>query len=101
VIYLAVMLRGEIVGMLAGARVEIGEEELRFHTPEGKLESVPLDEIESIELGRSGHTPTIAVVAPTRVIHLHGLCAPEHREWVRAAIAEVIGFPPTGHRGGP
>jgi len=100
VIYLAVILRGEIVGVLAGARVEIGEGELRFHSPEGKVESLPVDEVESIEHAREGHAAIIAVVSPNRVIHLRGLCAAEHRDWVCAALAEAIRLSPTGDRSG-
>jgi hypothetical protein len=84
VIYLALVLRSEIVAMLSGARIEIGEGRLEFHTPEGKLESVELSRIETIELGHKGQIPTIAIV------HLRGLCPPEHRSWLRRTIEQTI-----------
>jgi len=89
-VYLATLLRGEITGRLAGARVEIGEGEFRFHTPERTVERIPLDRIESVELGRLGEAPTIAVVSPERVIHLRDLGAPEHRLWVRQQVEDAI-----------
>jgi len=89
-IYLALILKDEIVARLAGARVEIGEGELRFHNPEGKVESMPISEIESIELGRVRGMATIAIVSPEHIIHLRGLGAPEHREWLREAIREAV-----------
>ena len=81
VVYGALLLKGEIVGRLTGTSLEIGEGELRFRAPEGTEDGVPLSEIQSVELGRLGETPTIAVVTPARVLHLHSLGAPEHRGW--------------------
>jgi hypothetical protein len=89
-VYAAMSLREEILASLAGSQVEIGEGELSFHRADGKTESVSLDAIESVELAHKGHLPTIAVVAPERVIHVKLYCAPKHREWVREAIASAI-----------
>ncbi len=89
-IYLAVMLRGEIVARLAGVRVEIGEGELGFRTPERKVERVQLSRIETVELSRVGETPTIAIVSPEQVLHLRDICAPEHRPWVRQMIEQAV-----------
>jgi len=90
VVYIALVLRGEITAMLAGARVEIGEGMLRSHTPEGKVESVELESIQTVELSRQGETPTIAIVSPEQVIHLRGLCALEHLAWLRQTIEQAI-----------
>jgi len=90
VTYLAIMLRGEIVAYLAGVRVEIGEGMLRYYTSEGKTETLQLDHIETTELARCGETATIAVVSPDRVLHIRGLGMPEHREWLRQTIQQVI-----------
>jgi hypothetical protein len=93
-IYLALLLKGEIVGRLSGTAVEIGEGELRFRAPDGTDDGVPLSEIEAVEMGRLGETPTIAVVTLARVLHVHSLGAPEHRGWVRSMIERaVIGAP--------
>jgi len=89
-VYAAMSLREEILASLAGSHVEIGEGELSFHRADGKSESVSLGAIESVELAHKGHLPTIAVVAPERVLHVKLYCAPKHREWVREAIAGAI-----------
>jgi hypothetical protein len=86
VTYLAVILRGEVVARLADARVEIRDGELRFFTPEQKVETLALDRIETVELGRIGESPTVVVVSPERVLHLRDLCPPEHRAWVRQML---------------
>jgi hypothetical protein len=88
--YLAIILRGEVVAYLAGVRVEVGEEALRYHTPEGKVESVELERVESIELARWGEAPTVAVVSPERVLHIRGLGPAEHREWLRRVIEQAV-----------
>jgi hypothetical protein len=88
--YLALVLKGEIVARLAGARVEITGGELRFHSPEGTVQTLALDRIESVEPGRIGEAPTVAVVAAERVVHLCGLGSPEDREWVMAEIRSAI-----------
>ena len=90
IVYLAIILRGEIVAYLAGVRVEVGEGALRYHTPEGKVESVELERIESIELARWGEAPTIAVVSPERVLHIRGLGPAEHREWLRRITEQAV-----------
>ena len=89
-VYLALVLRGEIVARLARVRVEIGGGELRFHNPAGGVESLPLAGISSVELSRLGETLTLSVVSPERVVHLRDLCPPEHREWVRSTIEHAI-----------
>ena len=89
-VYAAMSLREEILASLAGAHVEIGGGELAFLRADGKKESVPLEAIESVELARKGHIPTIAVVTPESVVHVKLYCAPKHREWVREAIAGAI-----------
>ena len=89
-VYLALVLRGEIVARLARVRVEIGGGELRFHNPEGGVESLPLADIGSVELSRVGETLTLSVVSPERVVHLRDLCSPEYREWVRGTIEHAI-----------
>jgi hypothetical protein len=88
--YLAIIVRGEVVAYLAGVRVEVGEGALRYHTPEGKVESVELECIESIELARWGEAPTIAVVSPERVLHIRGLGPAEHREWLRRIMEQAV-----------
>ncbi len=104
--YLALALRDEFLARLAGTRVviprealrslgeggrvEIAEGEIRFHSPEGKIETVRLADIETIEPGRIGETATIAVVTPERVLHMAGLGQPEEREWVMEAIRSAI-----------
>lgn len=88
--YAAMSLREELLASLAGSHVEIGEGELSFHRVDGKRESVSLGAIESVELAQKGHLPTIAIVAPERVVHVDLYCAPKHREWVREAIAGAV-----------
>jgi len=90
VTYVAIMLRVELTAYLAGVRVMIGEGVLRYYTPDKKIETVKLDHIETIEIGRQGETPTLAVVSPERVLHLRGLGPAEHREWVRKTIERAI-----------
>ncbi len=89
-IYAALSLREEILAWLGGSHVEVRKGKLSYYRGEGRVESVPLEAIESIELGRKGGVPTIAVVVPQRIIHLHLYCAPKHRAWVREAIAGAI-----------
>ncbi|MGD0111509.1 MAG: hypothetical protein ABSD48_06565 [Armatimonadota bacterium] len=89
-LYLALMLKGEVIARLAGVRVEIGDGELRFYTPERTIERVDLDQVESVEIGRLAETPTIAVVAPEKVIHLRDLFPREHRQWVRQEVERAI-----------
>ncbi len=89
-IYAAMLLREEILSWLTGSRVEVAEGQLRFRRADGRVESLPTDSIESVELGRQDDIPTIAVVAPERVIHVRLYCAPKHREWVRAAIERAV-----------
>lgn len=89
-LYLALMLRGEIVARFAGVRVEVGEGELRFYTPERKLERVDLCSVEGVGFGRVEESPTVAVVTPEKVLHLRDLCAIEHRGWVRQQVEEAI-----------
>lgn len=89
-VYAAMALREEILASLGRSHVEIGEGELSFHRPDGRTESVSLDAVQSVELARKDHLPTIAVVAPERVIHVKLYCAPKHREWVREAIANGV-----------
>ena len=89
-LYLALMLKGEIMARLAGVRVEIGGGELRFSTPKRRVERVALEQIESVELGRIAESPTVAVVTPDKVIHLREICALEHRAWVRQQVEEAI-----------
>jgi hypothetical protein len=88
--YLAILLRGEILGRLSGASVEVGEGALCFHSPDGRVASVPLTDIESVEFGRLGETQTIAVVTPARVLHLHSLGAPEDSAWIRQVIEQAV-----------
>jgi hypothetical protein len=64
--------------------------ELRFHSPEGEVETVRLADIETIEPGRVGETPTIVVVTPERVLHMAGLGQSEEREWVMGAVRSAI-----------
>ncbi len=89
-IYAAISLREEILAWLGGSRVDVAEGQLRFRWADGRVESVPTDSIESVELSRQGEFPTIAVVAPERVIHVRLHCAPKEREWVRAAIERAV-----------
>jgi hypothetical protein len=89
-IYLAIILRSEIMGVLAGAHIEITDGELRFHTPGRRVESVELSRIQSIELARRGEEPVLAIVSDDRVIHLRGLCAPEHRVWLGEVIEGAV-----------
>jgi hypothetical protein len=89
-IYLAIILRPEMMARLSGARVEVGEGKLRFHGPEGKVEAVKLDAIEAVEIARQGETPTIAVISRHRVIHLRGLHTPKEAAWLRQAVEQAI-----------
>lgn len=89
-IYTALVLRGEVLARLAEVRTEIGEGELRFHTADRTVETMPLAEIESVELGRLGETPTLVVVSPTRVLHLRDICPVEHRAWARQQLEQAI-----------
>jgi len=88
--YLAIILRGEVVAYLAGVQVEVREGALRYHTPEGKVESVELERIESIELARWVEAPTIAGASPERVLHIRGRGPAEHREWLRRIMEQAI-----------
>lgn len=90
ILYLALMLKGEILARLAGTRVEIGEGELRFYTPARTVERVDLSQVESVEIGRLAETPTVAVVAPEAVVHVRDLSPLEHRKWVRQQVEEAI-----------
>jgi len=89
-VYGGMSLREEILATLAGARVEIADGDLSFHDSDGRVESVPLDHVESVEIGRKGETPTIAIVSPERVIHLRLYPQPKHLEWVRGAIERAV-----------
>jgi hypothetical protein len=89
-VYGGMSLREEILVTLGGARVQIADGELSFHDSDGKVESVSLDHIESVEIGRRGETPTIAVVSAERVLHLRLYPQPKHIEWVRSAIEEAV-----------
>ncbi len=89
-IYAASCLREEILAWLVGSRVKVGDGELSFRRADGKVESVAVDTIESVELARLGDSATIAVVAPERVIHVRLYCAPKHRQWVRHAIERAV-----------
>jgi len=89
-LYLALMLKGEILARLASTRVEIGEGELRFYTPARTVERVDLSQVESVEIGRLAETPTVAVVAPEAVVHVRDLFPLEHRKWVRQQVEEAI-----------
>jgi len=89
-LYLALMLKGEVIARLAGARVEIGGGELRFYPPDGTVERVDLEQVESVEIGRLAETPTVAIVAPERVIHLRDLFPREQRQWVRQEVERAI-----------
>jgi hypothetical protein len=89
-IYAAISLREEIVAWLGGSRVDVAEGQLRYRRADGRVESVLTDSIESVELSRQGEFPTIAVVAPERIIHVRLHCAPKEREWVRAAIERAV-----------
>lgn len=89
-VYGAISLREEMLAMLGGARVEIADGELSFHASDGKTESVSLDHIESVEIGRKGETPTIAIVSPERVLHIRLYPQPKHIEWVRSAIEQAV-----------
>ncbi len=92
--YLAIVLRGEIVGYLAETRLEMEDGTLRYYTPEGKTESIRLDDIETVEMGRRGQTLTVAIVTPEQVLHIRGLGQADHQEWLRNAIeAAAIGAP--------
>jgi hypothetical protein len=51
---------------------------------------VPLERIESVELGRAGEVATIVVVSPERVIQIRDLCDPDHRRWARQMIERAI-----------
>lgn len=95
--YGAIALREEMLAWLAGSHVEIGDGELSFHRADRKVESVPLEAIESLEIARQGEVHTIAVVAPERVLHLRLYCPPKHLEWVREAIERAI----VGRTGAP
>ena len=90
VVYIALVLRGEMVAMLAGARVEIAGGVLRSHTPEGSVEELEVGRIQTVELSRRGETPTVAIVSPEQVVHLRGLCAAEHTPWLRQTVEQAI-----------
>ncbi len=89
-IYAATCLREEILAWLVGSRLEVADGELSFRRADGKVESVAVDSIESVELARERDSATIAVVAPERVIHVRLHCAPKHREWVRDAVERAV-----------
>ena len=89
-VYAAMSLREEILAWLSGSYVEVGEGELSFHRADGRTESVSLEAIESVELAHKDQVPTVAIVAPERVIHVQLYCAQKHREWVREAIANIV-----------
>ncbi|MFB3881469.1 MAG: hypothetical protein ACE149_09395 [Armatimonadota bacterium] len=90
VVYGAMALREEVLAALTGAHVEVGDGELSFHDADGRVESLPLAEVESVEIGRKGETPTIAVVSPERVLHLRLYPQPKHLEWVRGAVEGAV-----------
>jgi len=89
-VYLALVLRGELLSRLSGAGVEVAEEGVRYRDSEGRTEQVPLEQVESVELGRQGEAPTIAIVSPERVLHVRGLCDPMHLPWLRRAIEHAV-----------
>ncbi len=89
-IYLAILLRNELIAVLRGAHLEIAAGELRFHTPEGKEKPLALLQIQSIELARQGEAATIAIIAAHRIVHLRGFCPAEHRKWVVETIERAI-----------
>lgn len=90
-VYAAIFLRDEILAWLGGSRVEVSGAEVRFRRADGRVETVAAASLESVELSQQGHCPTIALVAPERVIHVRLYCHPKHRDWVRAAIERAIG----------
>jgi hypothetical protein len=89
-VYIVIVLREEMVARLGEAKLEIAEGLLRFHRPDRRVEQMPLDAIESVELGRQGSAPSIAIVSPERILHLVGLGAEEEREWVRDLLEAAI-----------
>ena len=88
--YGAMALREEVLAALAGAHVEIADGELSFQDSDGRVESLRLDSIESVEIGRKGDVPTLAIVSPERVLHLRLYAQPKHMEWVRSAIEWAV-----------
>jgi hypothetical protein len=88
--FVVIALRDEMIARLGEARVEIAEGQLRFHRPDRRVEALPLDTIETIELGRQGSAPTIAITSPDRLLHVPGLCTEEEREWVREVIEGAV-----------
>ncbi len=88
--YGGMALREEILAALGSARVEIADGELIFHDADGRVASVPLDQIESVEIGHKGDIPTIAVVSPERVIHLRLFPQPKHLQWIRGAVEQTV-----------
>ena len=92
-VYGAMALREEVLAALTGAHVEIGGGELSFQDSDGRTESLPLGDIESVEVGRMGEIPTIAVVSPERVLHLRLYPHPKHLEWMRSAVEQALAKP--------
>lgn len=88
--YLAISLRGEIISRLGQTRVEIAGGELRFHSARGKVETIPLANIESVEPARTGEMPAITIVSPHRLVHMPGLGLLEDRAWVISALKNAI-----------
>ena len=89
-VYVLLLAKEELVARLANAKVELAEGRFRCYRPDGKVEEVAVEAIESVEFGRVRGLPTVAVVTPTRVLHIRGLFAAHERPWARQAIAEAV-----------
>ncbi len=90
VIYLLVIVQREFVARLAGARVELANGQVRFHSPEDKIAQVPLAAVESVEPSRWRGLPSIAVVTASEVLHIRDLFSAEERAWVRAVLVQAV-----------
>lgn len=88
--YTGMSLREELLAGLAGARVEIAEGNLTYHDADGRTQTLPLDTIESVEIGRAAEARTIAIVSPDRVIHIRFYVSLNHLEWARREIKAAI-----------
>jgi hypothetical protein len=89
-VFLVIALKEEMLARLGEARVEIADGLLRYHDPNRRVTELPIDTLETIELGRRDGSPTLLLTSPDQLLHLPGLCTEEEREWVKGVIEKAV-----------
>lgn len=92
--YLAIVLQRELLARLSGVRLEVGDGALTLRTAQGRVDSMPLARIESVEIVPGWDAPSLAIISQDRIMHIRGLCDPSHLPWLREAVARAIASTP-------